>query len=334
MKDEVAIQIHQRPEENPFLHTGRGLICVIAPDDKVFGKRLDKNSRKGDVELEILAPFESACFVRWSCGPRYTLNQVLPEDSFIKDVLPDFTPDLTARQRNKIRELLDQKEQINSLLNTLMLPPGCLGIPPTFFRRWTGNRDNPTIILPDGFYQKTNVVPMIYEQNGKRTVAEPSSLHTIEVAYDEEKCSFRITYVQKTYHTTGIIPPPLLPDEQSLEQFIGWLHNARAIWTDDTSHMDFPHKKIYGARAENGTFWVNPAFPKKRIHILYGEHDLFEYLDIDEAALVLEEDWEAPNIHKSYWTLFVVQNRHLRKELPRILSNNKIRAKGLVHRLD
>ena len=41
------------PKDFPYLNTGKSLVFVIARNGMVWGKRLDDQSSKGDIELEV-----------------------------------------------------------------------------------------------------------------------------------------------------------------------------------------------------------------------------------------------------------------------------------------
>ncbi|MEK7090330.1 MAG: hypothetical protein AAB930_01965, partial [Patescibacteria group bacterium] len=68
---------------------------------------------------------------------------------------------------------------------------------------------------------------------------------------------------------------------------------------------------------------------KPALRIMYGEYDFFEYFEIDDAILVLEEETVSADFPKIWWTLGIAQNKHVR-EMMRLASNNPDLFKSIL----
>lgn len=274
------------------LHTGNSLIFTIAPNGHVWGKKLDNRSGKNDLEITIFAPY-----------PRGVLYRN------IGNVPSIHAPVMTKEQQKKVQLILDQKERINYLLGTLMLRSHEVSLVGNY-HHWDGCEESfkrPSI-NPEGLSYAIKVVDCSYESIQNRL----SRLRHWDLSYDDASFCF---------HFNAQIHLRLGKQD-------GTIYQVKDI-SPNTIHYpefgkDFPRIHYFTAQAENRKFdlrsWSHKTLPPE-LKIMYGEYDFFDYFEIDDAVLLLEEERISETESNFYWTVGVAQNKLIRN-LMRLKSNN------------
>ncbi len=298
------------PKDFPFLHTGKSLVFTIARNGHVWGKRLDNESARGDVELEVFWPVEEGCLIRERSDGQYTTPLTVPEmrsrERFSKE------------QFRKIETILSQKEKIQYELGTLMVRPFVTADPnykdwrhlPQYKRVTT----KPKIDFPSGEPRNIKIVDCSYGENSSPLSYQGCWQPIYESLPSEFKFTSRGDMVSR--HNKEIFSGlgSVLVGEISR-----WM-KANLVGTT----------YFYVSRAENKKFNVADWEPckerrmfKPELKIMYGEQDFFNYFTIDDAALLLEiTDFANSNRNSQVsWTLAIAQNKLVR-EMMRLASNN------------
>lgn len=285
------------------LHTGHSLIFTIAPNGHVWGKRLSNESDKNDLEIEIFAPVHGGYLFRRTRSKRTTLGEF--ETALCAN------PDITAEQKRKINLILSQKEKINYLLGTLMLRSHEVSLVGNY-HHWDCDRrknfERPSI-NPEGLPYSTVVRDCSYAN------ADPSSRWTLwHLKYDD--ASFRFSF-------SPIIAMRWRKSEgtctggEYTNHFMGETHHPEF-------DKDFPRIKFFSVQAQNKKFdlrsWNHKTLPPE-LKIMFGEYDFFDFFEVDDAVLLLEERQTSETESEFYWTLGVAQNKLIRN-LMRLKSNN------------
>lgn len=286
------------------LHTGHSLIFTIAPNGHVWGKKLDDKSGKNDVEIEIFAPERGGYLVRKQGAQTTTHHSAGNSKSFVTMSGILIT---TAEQDKKIKTILAQKERIYYLLGTLMLRSHEVSLVGNY-HHWNHSHrklERPSI-NPEGLPYAIKVVDCSYEpiQNCL------SGLRHLELSYDD--ASFRFRFNAKIRTRLG-------PDKEE---------GYNDIVFDPIQYPEFgknfPRFHYFTAQAENKKFdlrsWNHKTLPPE-LKIMYGEYNFFDYFEIDDAVLLLEEERTSETESKFYWTIGVAQNK-LARNLMRLKSNN------------
>ena len=313
------------PKDFPYLHTGKSLVFVIASNGYVFGKRLDEQSGHHDIELEVFWPSERGCLVSRPTGydmrtmPKY-FSKVESLDPFLKN--PN---SITTSQREKILSILAQKEIIQYELGTLMVQP----FVPFQYTDWRR--------MPQ--YQKmTEKCKLDFSMGG-----EPCNIKVVDCTYGNKSCAISglgiwlLDYDSKNLEF-GFFSQTSLNSRKSESTFAP---NVTAgiedinVWVRGRLDEQYT-TRFYAVRAENKQFNVsefgsdqNKDRFKPTLKIMYGEHDFFEYFAIDDAVLLLEENFAKKEKTELCWTLGVAQSRHVR-EMMRLASNNPDLFKPLI----
>jgi len=299
------------PKNFPYLHTGKSLVFVIARNGMVWGKRLDEQSSKGDIELEVFWPSEDGCLIRQWCGR--DLGASVSSTFQMQKQLGMFSNE----QICKIESILSQKEIIQYELGTLMVrsvydigDAGWRNLPQ--YQRMTEKCklnfpwDNPCNI---------KVVDCSY----KGVWQTSFNLSTWQFYYDDVVADFKFftdsLWEGKEKFSIGTREAP-----RSFKD----VQNIESVFNREAAQIV---KKFFAAKLSNRKFdmsgiklrsdvKINPC-----LRIMYGEYDFFEYFKVDDAVLVLEEETYSADFLKLYWTLGIAQNKLIR-EMMRLASNN------------
>lgn len=284
------------------LHTGHSLIFTIAPNGHVWGKRLDEKSGKNDIEIEIFAPYLRGMLFR-KLGMSPSIHK----------------PTLTKEQERKINLILGQKERINYLLGTLMLRSHEVSLVGNY-HHWDCRRKNSferPSINPEELPYRVKVVDCSY---GNSTLLS-SNLGHWALSYDD--ASFRFHFyanVELRQEKAGAL-------QQVGNCFDKGVQNLHHYPKFDHA---FPRFRYHSLQAENKKFDLigceskSPTLAKilpRTLKIMYGEYDFFDYFEVDDAVLLLEEERLSETESNFYWTIGVAKNK-LARNLMRLKSNN------------
>lgn len=307
MEGEVNLIAALKDEEIPLYRTGRSLVCTIGANGHVWGKPLGKDSRDNDVELEIFTPVQGGYLFR------------RPKDKF---GYLEFHLDkpLTESQQKCVYRILAQKEKLKALLGTLMVSPwhsSYLGVPQK--GRDFRSRMN--------FTENLDRVEIVF--HGNRASAQKRGAN-FDILYNDKEFVFKLVVVR----------PDGLRDSNGVIAFNTTLspENLCRVIYGAPSEGFFPHYKFYAARLENDVFNMWGAglryskaaeIFKQDVRVMWGEYDLFDVFDVDEALLLLEEYRKSPSDSELCWTLAVAQNK-IARNLVRLVSNNQDLFKGLI----
>lgn len=309
------------PKDFSYLHTGKSLVFVIARNGHVWGKRLDEQSSKGDIELEVFWPREDGCFLRINTSGSEP-KEVYGMPFILREALinPIRTNHLTRSQVDKIELILSQKETIQYELGTLMVRPGIDTTDYNFQQALPYRRMDklvPRLRLFNEEQCNIKVVDCSYDPHGSKW--QPSRQWSWKFCYDDALFDFqfysRDIYDGKKTRVIGTREDPISFRDISKHE---------SEWDSGVTMIV---KKFFAARLSGGKFdmsgvrlrsnaRINPS-----LRIMYGEYDFFEYFGIDDAVLVLEEETCSADFPNLYWTLGIAQNKHVR-EMMRLASNN------------
>jgi len=302
------------------LHTGGSLVFTIAPNGKVWGKRLDGQSGNKDIELEIFWPDPCACLVRqksWRDPER--LDRAYHRAN------------LTISQRQKIGTILNQKEKIQDVLGTVMVSATnrpTWSLPGNYIRdaRWHNCK-----LSTSKLCQSISVVDCTY---GK-TAQLISSLGLVSIRYDDSKCAFRFSVV-----TPAAYPWKEKTSGNRLHQIEGYIDTLfdlnKVVCFYERKDDELPYVAFWASQAEDKEFLMPQGCPygstKPTIRAMYNENNFFDLFDVDDALLLLEEKRLTDSQFELHWTFCIAQNR-LARNLARLNSNNStlfetIRRKG------
>ncbi len=283
------------------LHTGKSLVLTIAPNGKVWGKRLDEESTKRDVEIEIFAPVAGG----------YQLHR--KGKSGREPILPGFERELTVEQQKKIKMIFSQEDEIYYLLGTLQV--GQLdSLSSSHFRR-PSSVDNIYVLPCRGSYSVYTVGV------GENSAESKSGLHRI--SYDDYQCVFNFESTKNS-----------VADMEACKH-CGGAWNSRNDWWDGSAcHLPhnqqngFPRFQCFSGQAKNGIFNLRYSstgeairFFQKSLRVMFKEHNFFDLFAVDDAVLLLEEERMSEGTSTFHWTLAIVQNK-LARNLVRLSSNN------------
>ena len=310
----------------PYLHTGKSLVFVIASNGHVWGKRLDRESGYHDIELEIFWPREDGCLVR-RVAPRGDLRlpPILVEPSKELSLYLQHPNSMTVSQREKIQLILSQKDTIQYELGTLMVRPFVNLNPdwrsvPQYHRK----TDKCTLDFMHGEPCDIKVVDCSYAVKASYGAAiyqwwTSVNLSAWRFRYDDVTADFKFfadrVWRGKESFAMGTPEVPVrFADVQNIESVFdnGTAMIGRRFFAARLAGKKFDMADI---KLRSNTK-VNPC-----LHIMYGEHDFFEYFEVDDAALILEEETCSADFPKLSWTLAIAQNKHIR-EMMRLASNN------------
>ncbi|KKU05852.1 MAG: hypothetical protein UX07_C0012G0010 [Parcubacteria group bacterium GW2011_GWA2_45_30] len=314
----VAVTIEQPAIEVPFYKTENSLICTIMSNGHPLGKRLDKKSRKGDIEIEIYAPYETACFIRRHPNEPNGIGNRLDYQLY---GIPSLTGEFTINQKLTIANIFAQKQRINDKLSTLMLPAL------RYFklndynsgRPFFGSNRDPILGISETAYSHIKVIDCT---NYKDRTGMPD-LHT-------HREQFHIRYCDKAFSfiLTPISAGPFYREHKTGE-FIPWDGPSCTQYELEMNNLykDLEHegKMYFHASVAKGGEFEKRCFPSEmqKFHIQCGEFDLFELYDIDEALLFLEviSPFLVGEKPRYYWTLALVRNQKHEDDLQRIFLN-------------
>ena len=291
------------PKDFPYLHTRKSLVFVIARNGMVWGKRLDDQSTKGDIEIEVFWPREDGCFLRiFDQKIGYPHNSVNYQREGI-----------SKEQARKIELILSRKEEIQYELGTLMVQPWA-----TDDSNYEGGRRfpqyrrmmvKPQLDFPLGDPCKIKVIDCSYSYEWQSS----ENLSSWQFRYDNEAADFK--FLSSIYRDGYNLEHPISSaDIQNIE--------SNLANPDCVIAKTFFAAKLSGRKFDmydlklHGDAKINPC-----LRIMYGEYDFFEYFDIDDAVLILEEETCSLHFPKLFWTLGIAQNKHVR-EMMRLASNN------------
>lgn len=311
------------PKDFPYLNTGKSLVFVIARNGMVWGKKLDEQSSKGDIELEVFWPRDDGCLVRqWGSmrewggegygsrlgsTPQYTLPTAIK------------TLNVSVEQNRKIESILSQKEIIQYELGTLMVKP----CPPRShincshlmeYRRVSTEHIKCMLQFPVGEPCNIKVVDCSYGKKEQTTTNVSWNFYYDNAAIDFKFFSGDMRE-QDLHLVVGTPENPV--GFAAVQNLRGSFYNGSdtVIKTFFASRLSERKFDMSGARLHNDVK-INP-----RLRIMYGEYDFFEYFEVDDAVLVLEEETISAGPPKLFWTLGIAKNKHVR-EMMRLASNN------------
>lgn len=298
-------------EKVSFFHTGVSLVCVIAPNGHVWGKRVNAKSGQRDVELEIFAPQKSGCRIKKGCeGKDVWVSSSIPLNFFT-------LADSTQEQRKKIQIILSEKEKLQYLLGTLMV---------TLVENLADS--------PMGRYARRTDTPKI-------NVTQSDLAYSIKVVDCSEKqqdceikksdapfgyCRFYLSYAQPSFSFV-VHPARAFSVRDGKDWPDSHTPRCEGYWLPK-GPSPFPRVELYVIQAAHGRFDMSSASACKdrkliqpSIRIMYGEYDFFDYFDIDDAALILQEERTSEEHSKLHWTLGIAKSE-VWSNLQRIQSNH------------
>lgn len=301
-----------REEKIEPLITEDSLIFTIAANGKTWPKRLDESSAKSDIELQIYSPVLDGCLVREMAKPKIPNAYYVPLSDQTNWNL------LTVEQQKKTNAILAQKERINYLLGTLMVPY------PLELGGGYGKRE------PD--YTKVKVGP---ENFGHLDHVKGNnySVRVLDCSYGgRENCTLR-GWLHRLWYDVQSFSFTARTQGSDLVDSIDVLKLIRERICGDNLRIDYPRTHLYAFVAQNKVFdtsvltknekhRLNLPITKDSLTIMYGELNIFDAFSIDDALLIHEE-FRHSDTEKSqpYWTLCIAQNQMV-GNLLRLRSNN------------
>ncbi|MBI2121700.1 MAG: hypothetical protein HYT98_01125 [Candidatus Sungbacteria bacterium] len=325
---EVMLQVQPRPEDIPMLKTDRSLVCLIDASGHVLAKRLDKESRRRDIEIEIFAPFTSAILVRG-----------IVQGSVVESLLENVTEIgenpatsltslivLTKRQRERINEILASLDRGKFPLNTLHIKQ--TSELNQYQRRTEFFTTKPRIKIPD--CDRTVELNWFTDRDAELK----TKLLGAKIKYEWHEGSFKIEDVPDhdillSYRDNQKRPFSYYPSMFNA----GLMSTYRWYESEDAVNSGFPYILPYAVEPRDRSFDMPKTDAYKRgiipatLRVLYGEYELFEYFEIDDALLFLEEKRVNASGSELYWHLVVIYNSELREKISRVISNNRLYVK-------
>ncbi len=306
------------PKDFPYLNTGKSLVFVIARNGMVWGKYLDRQSSKGDIELEVFWPSEDGCLVRqWGLmrewgGEGYG-SKLGPTGQYTL-LTARKTLNASVEQDRKIENILSQKDIIQYELGTLMVRPYVTA-------SWNH--------LPQ-YQRMTNLSKLNF------WLGDPCKIMVVDCSYDRNKRPDTVAFTWKFFYDDLAADFKFLSNniyDKTQRLFIGSTENPIGHSDIVNYESNFDNgtitevRRCFAAKLFNkqfdmsgvklrGNTKVNPC-----LRIMYGEYDFFEYFKVDDAVLILEEETISANSPKLFWTLGIAQNKLVR-EMARLASNN------------
>lgn len=300
MDTEISIVI-QPTEKIPFVYGDDGsLHCVIAPNGHVWGKFLDGESEKKDVELAIYTPARGGYLWRTKS---YMAGHWLGAASMTEGI-----GDRVAKtQYKKIEIIISQQSVLEKLLGCFHLHSSASLIG-NYWRK--ENRDrNPRFVLY-GVPFNTKFVDCSFEKQ-----RDSISYHGFfEIRYDDVACAF---FCKAGEHTLAF---------RSSDEFSGW-----ALAATEQERMKRPNSDkvswiFDAAQAHNKAFdcyrtdLCKKEFIPHIMHALFNGYNIFDFFAIDDVLLIAEARMLDGQTTIT-WTVAVAQNQHVR-QLERLRSNN------------
>lgn len=296
------------PKDFPYLNTGKSLVFVIARNGMVWGKRLDEQSSKGDIELEVFWPREDGCLIKQFCGANEGIEG--PYKTLDGRRVNKFS----MEQIRKIESILSQKETIQYELGTLMVrDPN--------YKDWRHLPQYQRMKTPcklDFPLGEPCAIKVVNCSNNPKWQSSPN-LSSWNFYYDDAAIDFK--FFSDSIHREGqrlVVGTPENPvrftDIQNIESSFE-NYGAVIVKTFFTSRLSEGKFDMSGVKLR-GNVKIKPS-----LRIMYGEYDFFEYFEVDDAVLVLEEEIISAGSPKLSWTLGIAQNKHVR-EIMRLASNN------------
>lgn len=302
------------PKDFPYLNTGKSLVFVIARNGMVWGKRLDKQSSKGDIELEVFWPRKDGCLVRqWTGTSEYygvTVQATMQSQLALKM--------FSREQERKIESILSQKEVIQYELGTLMVRPGTDTTDHNFKQTLPYRRmDKPIPLLRNFSNEPCNIIVVDCSYNRDKRL--DTVAFTWKFFYDDLAADFKFLS-NKIYDKTERLLIGTTENPIELSDIGNYENNF------DNGIITEVHR-CFAAKLLNKQFDMSVGRLRSNekinhsLRIMYGEYDFFEYFEVDDAVLVLEEQTFSSSPPKLFWTLGIAQNKFVR-EMMRLASNN------------
>lgn len=300
------MSITVKPTETvPFAHGDDGsLHCVIASNGHVWGKFLDGESGRKDVELAVYAPTRDGYLWRTNI---YRNNHWFDAASSV-----EFKDYLTKSQQEKIALIMRQESDLAKLLGCVHLPPAISSIG-DYWREENRNRAPHFSLYLGGSHSGKAIDCSFMRQ------CDDESYHSFfKISYDDIACAFLIKAGE---HTLTF---------RSSEEFGQWTanvstvsHRCAEIATSRGEALQF---EFCAAQANKKTFdfyWTTlykkELSPRMR-SVLYRGFNIFDFFAIDDALLLAEAIVSGEQMTIG-WTVAVAQNKHVR-HLRRLCSNN------------
>lgn len=306
------------PKDFPYLNTGKSLVFVIARNGMIWGKRLDKQSSKGDIELEVFWPKEDGCLIRIVIDAK--VNVV---SNSVPLCVLNQRNDFTIEQKRRIESILSQKEIIQYELGTLMVRPF-----PNLDLDWRSisafHRKTDKCIL-DFMHGEPCNIKVINCPRSPNEYQSSLNLSSWNFYYDDAAIDFKFfsDSIYKINSTCKINERLAVGTSENPVRFAD-IQNIESRFDSNGAVIV---KVFFASRLSEKKFDMssiklrNNIKIKPSLRIMYGEYDFFEYFDIDDAVLVLEEETISAGLPKLSWTLGIAQNKHVR-EMMRLASNN------------
>ncbi|OGZ99683.1 MAG: hypothetical protein A3D41_04680 [Candidatus Sungbacteria bacterium RIFCSPHIGHO2_02_FULL_41_12b] len=285
------------------LHTGISLVFTIAPNGKVWGKRLDVKSTSRDVELEIFSGTDDG-YVLWKLDGGNRVRR--------------YPNVLTIEQRRKVDMIMFEERTITHLLSTIVvLAP---------------------INLPDNYLPSMRPYLLFRGLHEQPALRRNIFAHVVDCSDDSSPLAgskgglWSIQYCDKRF--SFVFFDPREQDEylqgRKLERNEYSIANVCLHQRAENNKTIFPRHEFYAVQAQNGEFdlFRSGAFQRQKlflrsvVRVTYGGHDFFDYFKVDDVLLLLEEFRTTETDSEFTWTIAVAQNKFIRNIL-RLHSNSK-----------
>lgn len=297
---EMSIVV-QPTETVPFAHGDDGsLHCVIAPNGHVWGKSLDGESGKKDMELAVYAPTSNGYLWRTKA---YMNNQWLDATSYRG--LRDF---LTKTQQEKIQLIMSQQDTLAKLIGCVHLGPQ-ISLIGNYWRE--ENRDRAPLFLPNYSFS-SKVVDCSF--TGQRD--DESCYSFFKISYDDIACAFLLRADEHAL---------VFRSSEELNRWTKEVAGSRCVKIA-TARGKTLRFEFCAAQANEKAFNFyltelhKKEFVPQKLHVLYKGYNIFDFFAIDDA-LLLAEAYMSDEQMTIAWTIAVAQNQHIR-HMRRLCSNN------------
>lgn len=327
------------------------IVFTIAPNGHVISHEIDDvaegkgGGQKNDIELEIFAPGDSG-YLLWRRGEKY--RRISWDTSYLPLGYHRFGElSLTRSQKKKIFAIVSQGEKIQHMLGTIMVNDNPSSVEAYIHRSTLCSSHVSLRGDPVATRKDIQLIECSYEYPQNKW--NSSTFRIWDIEYDTVNCSFLFS---REYHPDDVVKSQdtkngreyiqegvffRIRNDQKEEVIVPSAENPY-IHTNIAHISQFSYRRhlanypypvvFYAAQAENKQFNFSAAdavvkrnLVAPHLRVMYGIENIFDFYEIDDAVLLLEEVRISDTVSELYWTLAIAHNTVIRN-FKRIISNN------------
>lgn len=298
----------QPTETVPFIYGDDGsLHCVIASNGYVWGKCLDGESGRKDVELAIYAPVNNGYI--WRKANMSGLWCDVKNETVLRDCL-------TQTQRAKIEIIMSQQSTLTKLL-------GCIHLHPTtpfignYWREKNFNRALRFTDLP--YWSVVGGFAQLIDCSFAGQSDDKSYYSFFKISYDDIACAFLL---RADEHALAFRSSEELSELAANAPTIS--RRCAEIATSQGKPLQFEFCAAQANRKAfdfHGTTLCKKGYIPRMRYVLYKGYNIFDFFAIDDALLLAETHTTEDGQMTIAWTVAIAQNQHVR-HMRRLSLNN------------